>query len=80
MNEHERGGVGVYECPNGHRYTVGECTRTRGKATCPDCGASIGNDPNKGMHNMASGNKLIGNSKGSQWGDSNEKNLSEQDL
>jgi len=31
------------------------------------------------MHNMASGNKMVGNSKGSQWGDRSEKNLLEKD-
>jgi len=59
--------VGVYECPNGHRYTVGNCTMTNASSKCPDCGAVIGNNPNAGAHTMAGGNKLIGVSKNDPW-------------
>lgn len=34
--------VGWYECPNGHKYSVGQCTRPMEVASCPACGAAIG--------------------------------------
>ncbi|CAK9251647.1 unnamed protein product [Sphagnum jensenii] len=34
--------VGWYECPNGHKYTVGNCTRPMEVSKCPSCGAQIG--------------------------------------
>jgi len=67
--------VGVYECPNGHKYTVGNCTMTRISTKCPDCGATIGNNPNAGIHTLAGGNKLVGVSKNDAWGRGNTKIL-----
>jgi len=52
MNEN----VGVYECPNGHKYTIGNCTRPSQSAKCPECKAPIGG----GSHTLSSGNKLVG--------------------
>merc|ERR1711871_1493417 len=60
--------VGVYECPNGHKYTVGNCTMTNASSKCPDCGATIGNNPRASAHNMMAGNKLVGVSKNDPWG------------
>jgi hypothetical protein len=34
--------LGWYECPNGHRYAVGECTLPMQEAKCPECKAPIG--------------------------------------
>ena len=34
--------VGWYKCPNGHPYSVGNCTRPMQLARCPACGAPIG--------------------------------------
>jgi hypothetical protein len=34
--------LGWYECPNGHRYAVGECTLPMQEARCPECKALIG--------------------------------------
>ena len=36
------GHVGWYICPNGHKYSVGQCTMPMQKALCPECGAQIG--------------------------------------
>ena len=36
------GRVGWYICPNGHKYSVGQCTMPMQKARCPACGAEIG--------------------------------------
>jgi hypothetical protein len=34
--------VGWYECRNGHKYSVGNCTRPMQVANCPSCGVKIG--------------------------------------
>lgn len=57
-----QGDVGIYKCPNGHPYLVGQCTRPSQKATC-FCGASIGNAKGKSAHTMAGGNHFMGWSK-----------------
>ena len=54
--------VGIYHCPNGHPYLVGNCTRTLQAGTCP-CGAPIGNTRGKSYHNKAAGNTFMGFSK-----------------
>ena len=35
-------GLGWYRCPNGHPYTVGECTRPMVESYCIQCNAQIG--------------------------------------
>jgi len=42
----------TYECPNGHKYVIGECGRAWGKGTC-FCGAAIGG----ASHVLEAGNK-----------------------
>eukprot|EP01043_Picozoa_sp_COSAG02_P008916 COSAG02_NODE_294_length_25426_cov_719.561298_2_plen_6193_part_00 len=56
------GDVAIYLCPNGHRYTVANCTRTDESAICgePGCGAAIGNAKGKKSHTLAEGNTLFG--------------------
>jgi hypothetical protein len=71
--------VGVYECVNGHKYTVGDCTMTRVTSKCPECGEVIGNNPNGGIHTLAGGNKLVGVSKGDPWRRNGVKNMNEDD-
>ena len=36
------GRVGWYVCPNGHRYSVGQCTMPMQASKCSTCGAQIG--------------------------------------
>jgi hypothetical protein len=48
--------VGWYECPNGHKYSVGNCTRPMQVATCPDCKADIGGHD----HVAVAGTKRLG--------------------
>ena len=36
------GTVGWYVCPNGHKYSVGQCTMPMEKAICVQCGKPIG--------------------------------------
>lgn len=54
-----QGDVGIYKCPNGHPYVVGECTRTGAAGVC-ECGAPIGNARHRGGHTIADGNTLWG--------------------
>ena len=56
------GDVAIYMCPNGHKYTVANCTRTDESAICaePGCGAAIGNAKGKKSHTLAEGNTLFG--------------------
>ncbi|KAH3749260.1 hypothetical protein DPMN_183753, partial [Dreissena polymorpha] len=44
----------VYVCPNGHRYTIGNCGRPWVKAKCPECKAEIGGQ----LHKPVKGNDL----------------------
>ncbi|EGD81489.1 hypothetical protein PTSG_02206 [Salpingoeca rosetta] len=56
--------VGWYRCPNGHLYSVGECTMPMQQSRCPDCKKSIG-----GLnHNMLSTNTRISDSEYSNVG------------
>ena len=50
--------VGVYQCPNGHVYTIGNCTRPWVLGVCKEvgCGATIGGEG----HREAAGNKMLG--------------------
>jgi hypothetical protein len=48
--------LGWYECPNGHRYAVGECTYPMQQAKCPECKAEIGGS----NHNPVAGVKRLG--------------------
>jgi hypothetical protein len=41
------GYVGWYKCPNGHVYTVGNCTWPMEEARCTQCGAIIGGSNHK---------------------------------
>ncbi|XP_077976279.1 E3 ubiquitin-protein ligase rnf213-alpha-like isoform X2 [Styela clava] len=43
----------LYTCPNGHIYTIGECTQPMQTAKCADCGATIGG----AAHRPAAGNQ-----------------------
>ena len=61
--------LGVYKCPNGHLYTIGNCTRPNQSAKCPDCGAAIGNAEGKGSHTLARGTQLVGFSKNQTYGE-----------
>eukprot|EP00834_Sanchytrium_tribonematis_P004799 NODE_256_length_11672_cov_0.220168.p1 type:complete len:1180 gc:universal NODE_256_length_11672_cov_0.220168:4713-1174(-) len=47
-----------YSCPNGHRYTIGECGMAMETSRCPDCNAVIGG----GAHTSAAGNTQLGQS------------------
>jgi hypothetical protein len=42
----------LYQCPNGHVYTIGECGGAMQASRCPECGAVIGG----GSHQLAGGN------------------------
>ncbi|KAH3784679.1 hypothetical protein DPMN_162643 [Dreissena polymorpha] len=46
------GNLVVYACPNGHRYTIGECGRPTETSICPECQAEIGGVD----HDSAEGN------------------------
>ncbi len=48
--------VGWYECPNGHRYSVGNCTQPMEVAKCPACGCQIGGR----NHTAVAGVKRLG--------------------
>jgi hypothetical protein len=50
--------LGWYECPNGHRYAVGECTHPMEQSRCPECRSLIGGS----NHNPVAGVKRIGKS------------------
>ena len=50
----QRKSIGVYECPNGHRYFIGDCTIASYVGKCP-CGAGIGGT----NHRLDSKNKNI---------------------
>lgn len=52
----ENGGqIGLYACPNGHRYLIGNCTNPNYISRCNECKAEIG-----GMgHNLLPGNTRI---------------------
>lgn len=50
--------VGWYECSNGHKYSVGECTMPMQTANCPSCGVKIGGN----NHVPLEGTKKIGKS------------------
>ena len=53
----EKDKVQLYECPNGHSYTVGECSKPMQQSKCPTCGSNIG-----GLcHKVEAGNKIIDN-------------------
>ncbi|KAK7465937.1 hypothetical protein BaRGS_00037515, partial [Batillaria attramentaria] len=32
----------MWECPNGHRYIIGDCGNPSGRGICPECGVRIG--------------------------------------
>lgn len=51
----EGGMDAMYQCPNGHFYTIGQCTRPWMVSKCPDCGAAIGGV----HHNAAAGNQRV---------------------
>ncbi|CAE8735076.1 unnamed protein product [Polarella glacialis] len=53
MAQHEN--VGVYRCPNGHIYTIGNCSQPWSHATCLECGAPIGGE----NHEAAQGNTRL---------------------
>ena len=42
----------LYQCPNGHLYTIGDCGGAMQMGRCPECGAVIGG----GSHRLAGGN------------------------
>lgn len=44
--------VAWYECPNGHRYSIGECTRPMQKARCPECNSEIGGQNHEDVANV----------------------------
>jgi len=44
----------VYQCPNGHVYTIGNCGGAMEQGTCPECGAVIGG----AQHRAAAGNTV----------------------
>lgn len=48
------GYVGWYTCPNGHPYSVGECTRPMQKGICPapGCGAPIGGEHHQNVQGV----------------------------
>ena len=46
---------GWYTCPNGHRYTVGNCTKPMEKSKCVECGAVIGGQD----HVSVAGNRQL---------------------
>ena len=48
--------VAWYKCPNGHLYSVGNCTRPMQMASCPECGKPIGGQ----SHNDARGVTRLG--------------------
>ena len=42
------------QCPNGHRYGIGDCGQGSERARCPECGAGIG--AGRATHTYADGN------------------------
>ena len=48
--------VGWYKCPNGHPYSVGNCTMPMQLARCPACNAPIGGQ----NHEAVGGVKRLG--------------------
>jgi len=51
--------VGVYKCPNGHKYYIGDCTVAYTIGKCADCGAAIGGK----NHKLIANNATITNAK-----------------
>ena len=51
--------VGWYKCPNGHPYSVGNCTKPMQLARCPACNAPIGGQ----NHNDVSGVTRLGDTR-----------------
>eukprot|EP00457_Paulinella_chromatophora_P000045 gb/GEZN01000045.1/.p1 GENE.gb/GEZN01000045.1/~~gb/GEZN01000045.1/.p1 ORF type:complete len:2432 (-),score=183.99 gb/GEZN01000045.1/:2366-8932(-) len=49
-----RDGLRVWSCPNGHKYSIGECGRPMQKGRCIECGAPIGGE----RHAEEKGNRL----------------------
>ena len=45
-----------YTCPNGHRYSIGNCGKAMTKARCIECGAEIGGQ----SHKLNSDNRALG--------------------
>ena len=53
----EKDQVKLYECPNGHLYTVGECFKPMQQSKCPTCDSRIG-----GLNHIEeAGNKMVQN-------------------
>ncbi|XP_077969852.1 E3 ubiquitin-protein ligase rnf213-alpha-like isoform X1 [Styela clava] len=70
----ERGNDAMYKCPNGHFYTIGQCTKPYSVSRCPDCNAIIGGKD----HVAQAGNERVKLEESSQAGyllNSTEKNL-----
>ncbi|XP_052215091.1 E3 ubiquitin-protein ligase rnf213-alpha-like isoform X2 [Dreissena polymorpha] len=59
----------VYECPNGHKYLIGDCGRPYSMGKCNECGAEIGG---KG-HVAHKANKLDNSALGHTLGEATEK-------
>lgn len=55
---------GWYKCPNGHVYTVGECTQPMERSTCPDCGAPIGGERHTSVAGVSKVDIVTTSSKG----------------
>lgn len=45
-----------HECPNGHRYLIGECGGAMEQSKCPDCNAAVGG----GSHTLLASNRSVG--------------------
>jgi len=45
---------GIYTCPNGHLYAIGDCGGAMERSVCPECGAAIGGAD----HRAAAGNRV----------------------
>jgi hypothetical protein len=45
-----------HECPNGHRYLIGECGGAMQQSRCPDCSAQVGG----ANHQLVGNNRAVG--------------------
>ena len=46
-----------YECPNGHRFAIGDCGQAASIGRCNECGATIGGQ----NHQLHRGNRQASN-------------------